>query len=250
VSGATSYVVQVGTSAGDASVAAVTTTTTSYTGTLSAGAYFWRVRAQNATGSSPPSAEASFSVAAAPTVPGAPTAFAASVSGRTVTLTWTPPATGATPTSYEMEVGSAPGAGNIGRFPLAGAPVAFANVSLGTYYARLRALGTGGASAPTPDVVVVVGAACTLPGPSTIAASVAARVVSLSWTTPAGAGPFSYTLGVGSAPGRLDIGIFPMNGATSYIVAAPPGTYYVKLAASNACGMGPIGNEIQVVVVP
>lgn len=246
--GATSYALQVGRSAGDSSVAAVTTTSPSYAGTLPAGTYFWRVRALNASGASPASAEASFAVAAVSTVPGTPRAFAATVSGRTVTLSWMPAAGGATPTGYEMEVGSAPGAGNVGRFPLAGAPVAFANVPVGTYYARLRALAPGGPSAPTADIVVTVTGACAVPGAPAIAASVAARVVSLSWTTPSGTGPFTYTLGVGSAPGLLDIGIFPMGGLTSYVVAAPPRTYYVKVVASNACGQGAIGNELQVVV--
>ncbi len=74
--------------------------------------------------------------------------------------------------------------------------------------------------------------------------------MSLAWTTPSGTAPFSYTLGAGSAaPAPPIVGIFPMGGATAFAVAPPPGVYYVKAVATNACGHGPISNEV-VVTVP
>ena len=40
-----------------------------------------------------------------------------------------------------------------------------------------------------------------------------------------------------------------MGAATAFVVAPPPGVYYVKAVAVNACGLGPISNEV-VVTVP
>lgn len=247
VSGATSYQIQIGTSPGDSSVATAIITPAAYSRGLSPGTYWWRVRAQNAAGWGAVSTDAALTVAAPAPAPAAPTNFSAAVNGTTVTFSWTPPAGGAS--SYDLEVGSAPGAGNLGHFALSASPSTFAGVPLGTYYTRLRSLGTGGSSAPTADVTVVVApAVCVPPGAVSVSSSVAAGVVTLNWSTPSGSGPFNYYLGVGSVPGAYDIGIFAMGAANGYVVAPPSRTYYVKAAAVNACGMGPISSDIAVVV--
>jgi hypothetical protein len=88
--------------------------------------------------------------------PAAPTALAATVSGRTVSLSWTPPA-GAI-TGYVLEAGSAPGLANIiPALPLGGAPgIVAPNVSPGTYYVRVRAANGALVSAPSNEIIVNV----------------------------------------------------------------------------------------------
>jgi len=184
-----------------------------------------------------------------PAAPGAPRAFTAAVDGSTVTLTWLPPLDGRAVTAYELEVGSSGEAANLLRTTVAGSPMPAAGVPAGTYHVRLRSLGPGGRSAPTPDLIVVVGAGgCAAPGPVTLSGSAAAGVVSLSWTAAAGSGPVAYYLGAGSVAGALDRGVFAMGAALSYAAAVAPETYYVKAAAVNACGLGPVSNEVRISV--
>lgn len=85
--------------------------------------------------------------------------------------------------------------------------------------------------------------------PQNLAASVVDREVSLVWGAPlVGATPSAYLLRVGSVPGAADVTSLTVNGNTrSFAATAPPGTYYVRVWAQNAFGIGPPSNEIAVV---
>jgi hypothetical protein len=191
---------------------------------------------------------ATFRAPAAPmSLPGVPRQLTATVTGNTVTLTWLPPSSGGAVAGYELEAGSAPGAANILSTAVTGSPLPVGGVPAGTYYVRLRSVNPAGRSSPTADVAVVVGG-CAPPGAIVLSAQRSGGIVTLAWTAPSGSAPFSYTLGAGSVPGAVDRGIFPMGGATAYAVAPPPGAYYVKAVAANACGLGPVSNEVLVTV--
>ncbi|MCC7124426.1 MAG: fibronectin type III domain-containing protein [Acidobacteria bacterium] len=152
-SGATSYVLEAGTTPAHADV---------FTGNLGSalavqasvepGTYFARVRARNACGLSAPSPEAVFAAGS----PDAPTTLTGAALGGTVTLSWVPP--GRALTGYLVDVGTAPGASNLGSIPVAGTSTSLiANtVTAGTYYVRVRAVGPSGASSPSNEVTVVV----------------------------------------------------------------------------------------------
>jgi Fibronectin type III domain len=155
------YVLAAGTSAGWSNLGSFSTggTATSFTASnLPLGLYFARVSAQNATGISPASNEVSFTVPQACTsTPGAPADLQSSVSGSVVTLTWGPPAGGAAPTAYQIEAGSGPSLADLARITVGATPTTFsANASPGTYYVRVRALTACGASAPSPEVGILV----------------------------------------------------------------------------------------------
>jgi hypothetical protein len=100
----------------------------------------------------------------------------------------------------------------------------------------------------TPELVVDIGPLCAPPGVATISASVAAGLVRLQWSAPAGTGTTTYRIGAGRQPGALDVGIASMGTATSVAVPAPSGVYYLRAVGSNACGDGGISPEITVVV--
>jgi hypothetical protein len=75
-----------------------------------------------------------------------------------------------------------------------------------------------------------------------------AGIVTLAWTGPtSGTGPFTFTLIAGSTPGGADLATVPMGSATSIQAAVPNGTYYVRVTATNGCGVAP-SNEVIVVV--
>lgn len=77
---------------------------------------------------------------------------------------------------------------------------------------------------------------------------VAADLVRLMWTAPvAGERPTTYVLEAGTGEGKNDIGTFVASGtATSMDRQAPPGQYFVRLFARNACGTSPASNELAI----
>ena len=81
---------------------------------------------------------------------------AASVNAGTVSVVWNPPVSGAIPTGYRLDVGSAPGTTNIGSFPLPPGTNLAAPAPSGTYFIRLSATNQCGSSSPSLEVSFVV----------------------------------------------------------------------------------------------
>ncbi len=180
--------------------------------------------------------------------PGTPGTLTSTVLGGTVSLSWTPPTTGGAVTGYRLDAGPAPGSAAYGPFFTTATGVAFPNVLPGRYYARVRSVGPGGESAPGPDVTVDVTNTCAVPGPASISATVSPGMAVLQWSAPAGNGQTSYEVGIGSAPGQLDLGIFAVGTLTAAAVPAPPGRYVVRVRGVNTCGPGAPSAELLVVV--
>lgn len=167
----TSYLIQAGSSAGLTDIARFDTggvTTSVAVLGVPAGTYFVRVRAVNSVGISEPSSDVQVVVAGA--VPCAtlfpPTGVTASVMGSTVLFAWSAPA-GCAPTSYVIQVGSAPGLSNLANFSTGSTATTFTatSVAIGTYYGRILSAATGIFSAPSSEVTFVVGAAPPPPPP-------------------------------------------------------------------------------------
>ena len=76
----------------------------------------------------------------------------------------------------------------------------------------------------------------------------AADLVRLTWAPPsAGERPTTYVLEAGTGQGKNDIGTFVAAGtATTMDRQAPPGQYFVRLFARNACGTSPASNELAI----
>lgn len=111
---------------------------------------------------------------AALSAPNTPSNLAASVSGSTVTLTWTAPSSGDAASSYVVEAGSTPGASNLAAVATGNTLRSFSanNVANGTYYVRVRAANGANLSSPSNEVVVTIG--------STTSASLTGRWVGVS----------------------------------------------------------------------
>ena len=173
--------------------------------------------------------------------PQAPTLLPPNVVGATVNLGWTANAAGSPATLFQLHAGSAPGLSDIAIVTVPAAPQAFTAVAPpGTYYVRLFALNSAGASAASNEITVVVGGAgpCVAPGaPTGLAATVVAGGVTLRWNAPTtGGAPVGYVLVVGSTTGAANLGTFAVGLTTTVTAPAPPGPYYVRVVATNACG--------------
>lgn len=177
--------------------------------------------------------------------PAAPAAMSALAAGNTVGLWWTPVA-GAT--AYRLEAGSASGLADLATLEL-GDHVFAAAVPPGAYWVRVRALNAWSSSPPSPDARVVVDAATTIPAvPGALAAEIRGHTVALTWSPPPSGGlPAEYIVEAG-----FDINaLMPVARTTRpALVAAgvPPGTYVVRVRATNAAGTSEAGPVVTVVV--
>lgn len=189
------------------------------------------------------------------TAPGAPSGMTASASGSTVTLRWTAPTTGGTPTSYIIEAGSSPGATNLANFSTGSTATSFSSsgVGSGVYYVRVRASNSAGTSAASSDAVLTVGSGCTsgpaAPSGLRIVSNVGGTVV-LAWTASASGTPTTYIVEAGSSPGGANLANSDLGGTSTSLTAlnVGRGTYYVRIRGKNACGVGSASNEIVLVV--
>lgn len=190
-------------------------------------------------------------------VPAASTALTATVVANTVMLSWQQPAGACSLTGYLIEAGSVTGASNIAVVPIGTATTLTAtSIPSGTYYVRVRAVASAGAGAASNEVAFSVGSAPPAPcqlapaAPPRFTARVTGGSVVFDWEPPPGL-VTSYVLEAGSAPQLSNLASFDTGSAATTInVSAPPGTYYVRLRARNACGVGAASTELVVRVGP
>lgn len=160
-------------------------------------------------------------------------------------------------TSYELHAGYGPGLSNAGIFQFAGRAYV-GPAPPNTYYLRVRARNAFGTSGFSSEIIFVANpTACIGPGATrSLQATVVGNEVTLTWLPPLdpGSRPLAvYGLVAGTAPGGSTAAnlIVPAS-QTSFQTTAPPGTYFVRVAATNGCGgsfaWGPPSNEVQVVV--
>ena len=158
----TSYAIEAGSAPGLANLANFVTgsTATSFSaGGVGNGTYYVRVRAQNAAGASTASNESTLVVGSngCTTAPNAPAGFAVSVSGSTVTLTWSAPVAGCAPSSYLLQAGSSAGGSELANSNVGGATTFVATgVGAGTYFVRVRAVNAYGTSGSSNEAVATV----------------------------------------------------------------------------------------------
>lgn len=166
----------------------------------------------------------------------------AAVIDNQVTLHWDAPAAGGPPFSYIIEAGSSVGLSDIVVVSTGGAVTSLVTIAPnGTYYVRVRALSPEGTSGPSNEIVVQVGCAAPPAAPGGLAAHVAGSQVTLTWGT--SAGTVRYTVLAGSASGLSNLALFTVAGV-GLVAQAPPGTYFARVVAQNACGDSAPSTEI------
>ena len=119
----------------------------------SAGFFYARVKASNASGLSAASNSALVSVG----VPNPPMNLVGSVSGKTINLSWQAPSGGLAPTGYVLEVGASAGQTNKSvPIPLGQTTLSSPGAAPGTCYIRIRATAGMNKGAPSNEVVLTV----------------------------------------------------------------------------------------------
>ena len=224
-------------------------TTSTSVGGVPVGTYYLRVRAQNAIGTSPPSPERFVTVGAC-TPPSRPGTLTGSSLDTLVNLGWSAPTTGVTQ-GYQLAVGTAPGLANLGAQNYPATVTALSGPApYGTYFVRVLATNVCGVSPPSNEVTLVVQPCAAAPqAPTGLAIAKSGTFLTITWNAPAGTPPTGYTLAVGSMPGLSNLAVLPTgNASTSLAGNAPPGLYYVRVIAQNACGMSGPSNEVFVTV--
>lgn len=181
---------------------------------------------------------------ALPGNPPGPPVLTATSFGNTVSIAWTPDASAGVPSSYTLYAGNAPGVYNLAAIPLRGTTTFSANVPTGLYYLSVVARNGYGTSAFSNEVAVQAGCVTAPPAPASIGYTKAGGTVSIAWAAAPTA--ISYQLEAGTTPGTANLGTIPLGNVTRLTTGAPLGTYYVRVRALNACGVGAASSEIAV----
>ena len=231
--------------------------TTFSAGGVPDGLYFLRVRAMNATGFSGPSNEIELQVGAPPPlIPGPPSGLTAVSAGSSITLSWVAPTSGGSPSSYTIEAGSTPGSKNLAMLATGTAAMTYTTggVANGSYYVRVRAVNAAGTSTPSNEALLIVGCTASPGGPANFRVTgKSGGNVSFAWDAPAGPpnnAPTTYVLEAGSTPGASNLATLDLGSpATTFTTGGVgPGTYYVRVRATNKCGHGSASNEVVLIV--
>jgi len=178
--------------------------------------------------------------------PSSPGGLTAQVTDGTVRLRWLS-AAGAPASAFQLQAGSVPGLADHGALTVNVPWLTVPGVSPGVYYLRVTAVNSHGASPPSAEVAVVVGTG--LPGTPTglVAAGGPGGAVRLFWNPPPGPAPTGYVVFAGDAPGTIAARV-PVSAPSAIASGIASATYYVRVAAVNALGMGPVTREIALVV--
>ncbi len=182
---------------------------------------------------------------AAVTTPQPPTGlFASSIVGNTLTLRFTPPATGPAPTSFVVEGGVNPGEALASIGTGSTAPIFTLDAPDGAFYVRMRTVTAAGTSGPSNEIRVFIDVPAAPSAPTNLLATVNGSSVALAWrNTSAGGVATSMALDVtGSFNGSLTLAA----GEGASFDGVPSGTYTLALRAANGVGSSTASNAVTI----
>jgi hypothetical protein len=107
------------------------------------------------------------------------------------------------------------------------------------------------AVAANQTITIIARPGTEAPGaPQNLAATVSGSLLTFTWDAPTvGGAPAEYVIEAGTFSGSTNVVFFSLGSLTRSISAsAPPGTYYVRVKARNANGIGAPSNEVVVAV--
>jgi hypothetical protein len=246
----TGYVLEVGSTPGSKNLLVLPLgNVTSLNTQAPTGTFYVRVRAVNAAGESEPTPDVRLD-SGCTTRPGPPLSLQATLTGATVHLNWLKGSGNVA--RYILEAGSAAGLRNLATVTIAAPTTTFsAAAPAGTYFLRVRAANACGTSDASAEIFLAVGSGATLPGaPGAPTVTVNGSTVSLAWTAPTtGDAPTGYVLEAGTAPNLANAARVVLGATPSFSTGGVPrGTYYVRVRAVNAAGVGPASADATVVV--
>jgi VHL beta domain/Gram-negative bacterial TonB protein C-terminal len=205
-----------------------------------------------------------------PQPPQPPQNLQATYVGGILTLTWSPVAIGGAPTSYVIRAGYLPSLSNLADFDTGSLATTFSTFVPpgfpppdttgssvnpgGQLFIKVHSRNAVGTSVQSNVVLVDTrsggggGVGCTSPPgtPGGLTMTVQGTTVSFSWIASATAS--GYLLEAGSQSGAANLAAVNLGAQTTFSAPAPPGTYFVRVRATNGCGQSPPSNEVVVVV--
>ena len=171
-----------------------------------------------------------------PPAPEAPTGLTvASIIGNSVTLRWSPPLAGSTPTGYVLEGGVSPGEVAASLPTGSAIPNFTVTAPTGAFYVRLHATGLGGRSPASNEIRIFVNTPTPPSAPADLLGLVNGASLALTWrNTFDGGAPALIVLDVS---GALSLSV-PLGLTESFAFdGVPPGTYTLRVHAVNAAGV-------------
>ncbi len=247
VTDAVSYTLQRDTSAAFTSPVENTTSSLSYSqGALSAGSYFFRVRANTACGSGAWQTGPASAVLAAPPAPDGITYPGSSCNGN-FTVTWPGVAEA---TAYVLQRATNASFTDAAQI-YSGAATSYSQGALdpGVYYYRVQGSNTCGSGTWKAGAAVTVTTTPPTPGTLTYPAKTCSGNLTVAWTLASGA--TGYTLQRATTDAFSDATQVYLGASNSYTEPSlAPGTYYYRVQANNGCGSSAWKNGVATVVTP
>lgn len=165
-----------------------------------------------------------------------------SVVGNLVTLTWTPPSAGLTPTGYILEGGPTP-ASVAASIPTGSPFPSYTFIAPnGSWYVRIHTVSGASKSAASNEVRIHVNMPVAPSAPMNLLGTVNGSNIALAWeNTYSGGSPSNILLDVSGALNTT----LPLGLSEGFQFAGVPGgTYTLRLRAQNAFGTSPSSNAI------
>lgn len=183
----------------------------------------------------------------------APILHAPTVTGNTVTVTWSP-GVGPAPNGYTLVAAQAPGAAPLASIPAGNQTSLTVTAQDGAYYVRVLAA-VGGDQVSSNEVEVIVGAGAAPTAPQALVVEVTGSTFTMTWTPPANVPPvtvFTYYIEAGTMERSSNLAFFPTgNTETTYVTPpVPNGSYWVRVRAQSAGGLSPASADVRVVIGP
>jgi hypothetical protein len=185
--------------------------------------------------------------------PTAPSNLAFTVSGSTVTLTWS--ASGSNnATRYVLEAGSGSTLSDLARFDTdsTATTLTVTNVPDGTYFVRVRARNADGSSAASNEVVIIVGKGgqCpSPPAPTGLMGTYDGDTLTISWNAVPEA--ISYILEAGRTRGASDVAVLDTGSSeTYYRIRGINGEYWIRVRVRTGCGLSESSTDVYIYTYP
>ena len=122
-----------------------------------------------------------------------------------------------------------------------------AGIGSGNFFVRIRGANGAAESAPSNEVEVPIRAGCFTPGaPTNFTQIVRGTLGFLAWNAGNGGQATTYTVRASFVPNDPNPPIQLPLTALAFTLGIPPGSYYVNIVASNACGVSAPSNELLV----
>jgi titin len=175
------------------------------------------------------------------------------VNGNALSMTWGLPASGGAPTGYTLLARVVPGGPIAYSQPLGNVTSFGINAPNGVFYLSVVATNASGPGPESNVVPVTVPSLPPPPGsPTGLVVNVSGNSATFTWVAPTSGGPVAnYVLIAGQTPGfvtPLATLVRPATPTGVVVNGVPPGTWYVRIFASNAGGISASTNEVQVAV--